>query len=26
MVFVVIAAVTGADGEVWSYPLTIDLL
>ncbi|WP_321169385.1 DUF4870 domain-containing protein [Halorubrum sp. CSM-61] len=26
LVFVVIAAVKAADGEVWSYPLTIDLL
>jgi len=26
MVFIVIAAVKAADGEVWSYPLTIDLL
>ncbi|WP_434521726.1 DUF4870 domain-containing protein [Halorubrum sp. AS12] len=25
-VFVVIAAVKAADGEAWSYPLTIDLL
>jgi len=26
LVFIVIAAVKAADGEVWSYPLTIDLL
>jgi len=26
MVFIVIAAVKAAEGEVWSYPLTIDLL
>ncbi len=25
-VFVIVAAVKAADGEVWSYPLTIDLL
>ena len=26
LVFIVIAAVKAANGEVWSYPLTIDLL
>jgi len=26
MVFIVIAAVKAAEGEVWSYPLTIDPL
>ncbi|KDS90819.1 hypothetical protein FK85_09700 [Halorubrum saccharovorum] len=26
LVFIVIAAVKATDGEVWSYPLTIDLL
>ncbi|MFW5917435.1 MAG: DUF4870 domain-containing protein [Halorubrum sp.] len=26
LVFIVIAAVKAADGEAWSYPLTIDLL
>ncbi|MFC6890594.1 DUF4870 domain-containing protein [Halorubrum trueperi] len=26
LVFIVIAAVKAADGETWSYPLTIDLL